>query len=448
MGIFTSNTLSSVSGVDYTELPALEGYDATTGCAMAMLEVQQNDMALFNATIMEDFKEVAAVNEGYEVLNESASDVLNKIKEIFKKLLQKIKSIFKAFLAKLMGTFGTNAGMYQKYSKQISSYNNWKDFKVKDFRAVKGGGDGISRIDTIGEWKNSTTSSYEKAIAEMNEEEYYEYMDGGKRPVVTKTTPGSKFGEVKGSLYGIDITKKADEFADSDEIRIAIMKERLCSELSSNVDGDLKNMTEEFMDAVFEEKETKDDWTAADILRGCIGSVLEKNAGGKFKESVQKGNDKLSSAISKIINELDKVSVKINTAAGKSNLAKKDEELGKFTPTISGYKSTNSKHKVNNISGIEKSEGEEIIIQKNDTLYSTGIANVQKIATQEQQVITSFTAARLTATKFLIQQARKVWSSAAAYSSREHKNEGYEFYTAVGESAAYDFTSYMEAIGE
>ena len=157
MGIFTSNTLSSVGGVDYTELPALEGYDATTGCAMAMLEVQQNDMALFNATIMEDFKEVAAVNEGYEVLNESAADVLNKIKEIFKKLLQKIKGIFKAFLAKLVGTFGTNAGMYDKYKKQIASYTNWKDFKVKDFRAVKGGGDGISKINSVGVWKKDTT---------------------------------------------------------------------------------------------------------------------------------------------------------------------------------------------------------------------------------------------------------------------------------------------------
>ena len=80
--------------------------------------------------------------------------------------------------------------------------------------------------------------------------------------------------------------------------------------------------------------------------------------------------------------------------------------------------------------------------------FSIKIANLQKIATQEQQVIASFTAARLAVTKFLIQQARKVWSSAAAYSSREHKNEGYEFYTAVGESAAYDFASYMEAIGE
>ena len=77
---------------------------------------------------------------------------------------------------------------------------------------------------------------------------------------------------------------------------------------------------------------------------------------------------------------------------------------------------------------------------------SQSIANLQKIAAQEQTLITSFTSARLKATKFAIAQARRVWSSAAAYSSTEHKNEGVEFYTAIGEAAEYDFISDMESI--
>ena len=431
MGIFTSNTLSSVSGVDYTELPALEGYDATTGCAMAMLEVQQNDMALFNATIMEDFKEVAAVNEGYEVLNESASDVLNKIKEIFKKLLQKIKGIFKAFLAKLMGTFGTNAGMYDKYKKQISSYSNWKDFKVKDFRDVKGGGDGISKINSVGSWNTKET-----------------YQLSRNRDF----------------MYTIDLTQKADQFPDSDEIKEKIIENRLSKDLH-NVDGDLKNMTEEYMDAVFEDKETKDEWTVSEILRGCIGSVLEKNAGGKFKTSIEEANNSLTKAISKIIEELDKSSGEVNKAISNVNLGKGDTTVDKKTlkyDTISTNGDKMNKTKVNKntkndeydmaTKSRKKGFDYKYTIQNPDNTteweFSIKIANLQKIATQEQQVIASFTAARLAVTKFLIQQARKVWSSAAAYSSREHKNEGYEFYTAVGESAAYDFTTYMEAIGE
>ena len=108
--------------------------------------------------------------------------------------------------------------------------------------------------------------------------------------------------------------------------------------------------------------------------------------------------------------------------------------------TKSFNNSNNTEYSISDVDSQKDKDGNYII--------TTKIANLQKIATQEQQVITSFTSARLTVTKFLITQARKVWSSAAAYSSREHKNEGYEFYTAVGESAAYDFTSYMEAIGE
>ena len=246
---------------------------------------------------------------------------------------------------------------------------------------------------------------------------------------------------------------KADQFPDSDEIKEKIIADRLSNDLK-DVDGDLKNMTEEFMDAVFEEKETKDEWSVSEILRGCVGSVLEKNAGGKFKESVQAANDSLTKAISKIINELDKSAVEINKAAGNANLKKgdtsyKNKKLGYEDVTTSDGKMNKTKAKKSDLyNGLGNRSSLGFTDKDGNYIMTTKIANLQKIATQEQQVITSFTSARLTATKFLISQARKVWSSAAAYSSREHKNEGYEFYTAVGESAAYDFTSYMEAIGE
>ena len=75
------------------------------------------------------------------------------------------------------------------------------------------------------------------------------------------------------------------------------------------------------------------------------------------------------------------------------------------------------------------------------------VGKLQKIAAQEQTLITSLNSATINATKFLLSQARRVWSSAAAYSSREHKNEGYEFYSAIGEATAYDFMTDIEAIG-
>ena len=143
MGIYSSNVLrESYSVTDFaSQIEPDENYNAVTGCAMAFLESQQNDLALFNATIANDFQEVAALQEGYEVINESVASVFEKIKEILKKLIAKIKGIFQSFLAKLRGTFSSNKDLYDDYVKQINKYYNWKDFKVKKFRKKKVDGD-------------------------------------------------------------------------------------------------------------------------------------------------------------------------------------------------------------------------------------------------------------------------------------------------------------------
>ena len=406
MGIFTSNTLSSISGVDYSDLPALEGYDAVTGCATAMLEVHQNDMALFNAAIMEDFKEVAAMNEGVTVLNESASDVLNKIKEIFKKLLQKIKGIFNAFIAKLSQTFGSAESVYNKYKKQISAYNKWGKFEVKKFREVKGKGSVLAKLADVGKYSN--------------------------RFVYISTSTG---------WFGNDLTK---ESIDIDDVNNGLIKNRIAdASLKSNLDDDFKNMDVAFMDAVYEDEDTKDDWNVSDILGGNIGTLLEKNAGKKFKENIESANKNLNNVISKIIDELDKEALKINDAAGAAN--RKETDKAEYSSKIISATGATGM----DASGKEKrnisSRDYGMIVTGSKELSHT-IGNMQKVAAQEQTLITSFTSARLKATKFAIAQARRVWSSAAAYSSTEHKNEGVEFYTAIGEAAEYDFISDMESI--
>ena len=404
MGIFTSNTLSSISGVDYSDLPALEGYDAVTGCATAMLEVHQNDMALFNAAIMEDFKEVTAMNEGVTVLNESASDVLNKIKEIFKKLLQKIKGIFNAFIAKLSQTFGSAESVYNKYKKQISAYNKWGKFEVKKFREVKGKGSVLTKLVDVGKYSDR---------------------------FLYRTASDTWFGN--------NLEK---ESIDIDDINKGLIEYRIInSSLKSDLDDDFKNMDVAFMDAVYEDEDTKDDWNVSDILGGNIGTLLEKNAGKKFKENIEAANKNLNDVISKIITDLDKEALKINDAAGAANRGETDK--AKYTSKLIGANSgdMDSKGKQK----YTKTTSDSVTVTGSKEL-SQSIANLQKVAAQEQTLITSFTSARLKATKFAIAQARRVWSSAAAYSSTEHKNEGVEFYTAIGEAAEYDFISDMESI--
>ena len=422
MGIFTNNTHYGVGGVDYGEqLPALEGYDAVGGCAMAMLEVQQNDLELFKGIIAEDCKEAIAVNEGYEVVNESAKDILNKLKEIFMKLLQKIKGIFKAFIAKLTSTIGPGKQIYNKYVKQISQYHNWDGFTVKNFRKPLKG-DGRDSIKSVSKYNNFT----------------YKVMEG----------------DVAGlSSAGITADKMtSDDSLDTDEINAALIKTRLSGELKNVVDDDFKNMNEEFMNAVFDDAEDKDEWTASEIITTYAGSVLKE--GDKFKTLIEDIGRNLSNTISKVINQLDKEAKKVYDYTGDLNIPDKKNNASytsqKISASFAGDNNNKRRGSVN-VSDVTKTNGGQV--RKYDSGYTNAkklnntVGKLQKIAAQEQTLITSLNSATINATKFLLSQARRVWSSAAAYSSREHKNEGYEFYSAIGEATAYDFMTDMEAIG-
>ena len=211
-------------------------------------------------------------------------------------------------------------------------------------------------------------------------------------------------------------------------------------------------MNEEFMNAVFEDAEDKDEWTAAEIITTYAGSVLKE--GDKFKTLIEDIANNLSKTISKVINLLDKEAKKVYDYTGDMNIPDKKDNATYISKKISATTDdNNSKRKGTvGISDIEGKKGyilgydgttkDNVVKRLNNT-----VGKLQKIAAQEQTLITSLNSATINATKFLLSQARRVWSSAAAYSSREHKNEGYEFYSAIGEATAYDFMTDMEAIG-
>ena len=70
---------------------------------------------------------------------------------------------------------------------------------------------------------------------------------------------------------------------------------------------------------------------------------------------------------------------------------------------------------------------------------------LQKMAGNEQEVITKVTAEYMTIVKFTMAQARKVWTAAAAWSSGVHK-ESVEYVNAVAECAAEQFYTNMESV--
>ena len=419
MGIFTNNGFGSLTAEnDYpmVEVAANEAYDNVTGCGMALIENTMNDYALFEGILASDFQEVAAVHEGYEVVNESAGDILAKVKEMFKKLLSKIKGIFQAFLAKLLGTLAESDKLYNKYLKVITRHTDWEGFKIKGYRAVKGGGDVITKITSVDykvdAFNYNTECRNQGTTNTLNIERSKIKKDGGK-------------DYTREDLIEKIISVRVPELKGADKI----------SELEK-----------EYMDTVYDDAETKDDWSSGDFSGTNIGGLLYKNAGKKFKTAVESANSSLTKAISKVINELDKVSKDYVKTAGdvakSGNSTKVQNKKIGLTNSETDFKD----HKgLNKVSLKVEDDTPEYLDKDTKDGDIRRISFLQRLAGCEQDVIVGYTNARLKVTKFAIAQARRIWSSAAAYASRKHEGVDYELYTAIGEASAFDFTSDMES---
>lgn len=415
MGIY-SNTRYDNLGDYNVDVAANESYNCVTGCAMALIEGYQNDFALFESAIHSDMAEIAAVNEGYEVINEGAKEVWNKLKEIFSKLLAKIKGIFKAFIAKISGVFADSANLYKKYSTVISKNSNWKNFKAK-VRPFKGDGSNIvEKISSVGEYKFKSN-----------------YVMGGTANV----TGIGNFNK---------LTDK-DNDIDQDDLCTAVCNASLNSELANNI-SKLDDINKEFTDLLFDDEETKDEWTTGDILHSYIGGLLKDAT--KNETTIKKYNANMETTIERIIKQINKEAENVTKALSNVNL-----QNGK-TPNSYTQGSVN----VSDADSAGKTRGSAA--KKNDTGKNGNTIDWnrkesleklerlagfwQRYANMEQAVINKLTAARLGAYKFAITQARRVFSSAAAYASVDHKNESYDYYTAIGEAVEYDTLSDLQAI--
>lgn len=414
MGIY-SNTRYNLGGCD-VDVAANESYNSVTGCYMALIEGYQNDFALFESAIHSDMAEIAAVNEGYEVINEGAKEVWNKLKEIFSKLLAKIKGIFKSFIARISGVFADSATLHKKYAPVISKNSNWKNFKAK-VRPFKGNG-----ADVIGFISDKGDYTYNRAY------------------IMTGNNLG---GTLVGSIKFSDIVKKESDI-DQDDIYSAVVSESLGNDLKNAINGgDINDIGKEFMDIIFDDEETKDDWTGGDILHGYIGDLLKDAT--KNEDKIKKCNANMESTIEKIIKQINKEAEAVTKALSNKRL---NGSTGTKTPD-------SYQHKYVGVSDGDKKKGSVSTFDANNGSADTEdkleraerLAGFwQRYANAEQAVINKLTAARLNAYKFAITQARRVFSSAAAYASVDHKNESYDYYTAIGEAVEYDTLSDLQAI--
>lgn len=422
MGIYTSNRYLG-EAYDYaSEIPVNEAYDAAFGCAHILADCQVNDMALFESTIYSDIAEVRSIQEGYGYVNENAfTNVLKKLAEAFKKLLGKIKGIFKAFIAKLTGAFKDGKDLVKRYEKQIIKYANWKDFKCTKVREPK------KSISNLKEAIN-TVFQAQKISA-------FDYELGYNNSANSEDTL------VKGlSNFGSMTTPKKVIDADADDIKTELLKRYLSDNVKVTEES---NIHEEVMDYLFEDEDTinGDDQVKSSsyFSSNWIKTLLSE--GEKWQKDVKKFNDKLEKNINTIIDNLNKAD---------DNLAKfmanKDNKNKIAVATGKSFNSSDSDNKVDKSDiNFDGADLKGFNGQNSNENLQKAIHAMQKIATNEQEVITKITSEYMTVVKFSLANARRVWTAAAAWSSGVHK-ESVEYADAMGDVAAEQLYTNMESI--
>lgn len=391
MGVFSVNENHFGLG-SLPEVEMNEAYTTGVDMAIALVECKQNEFAVLQAGIKQDM--IAAVTEDLEereAINEAtASDVVNKVKEILKKLLEKLKSIFHAFMAKINSFFMDSQELFKTYSGEIAK-KNFSDFKLKvrEFKREK-----FNKL-----LATQTVSGVPKA-ANVSDEKLQDLMENDK------------------------LTEMAFKFVFTKEANQAL-----------SIDDDLGNMEKEIEDYCFEDAETKDDFTSSTIISSdWIGGLLNTK---KFIEDIEKNNKSMENGIQKMLNSIDKDIKKIAGAIGKKDSAAYTTSKVSIARGGDGQKATFSKAEATgNTNRMLANASDE-----DKTKLLKGATFIQACTSRYQTVCIKAQNARLNCAKKAMAQAKKIFAAAVAYNP---KKENFDFYTAVAESEEFDAVMAME----
>lgn len=472
MGIYTSNRYFGREVPDYaSQIPANEAYDAAFGCAHILADCQANDMALFESSIYSDMQEVMSIQEGYQVVNENAfTDVLKKIGEMFKKLIAKIKGIFKAFIAKLGGFAKDGKDLVKKYEKQILKYSNWKQFKIKIRKPKNNNTDIVAAINKV---FNVDSNGYN---VKTNTRYKINFKESG-----SSITDEDKVYD--SGLANLDTPKKVRE-ADADDIKEKILN----TYVNGPKLGDYKEFSEDITEYLYDEEDTldgdDDNVSSSTFTSSWVKGVLMET---KLISDAEKMNKNLEKFINGIIDDINKTQENLTKGQTKEDpyYAKKgsdenydfggDVKIGKnyhrdkkdfdfekgsaatadvYTPKTGKIGRNDTKKLATDVKANDGNWYASTDVDKTNgsaqdgvdaTILQKGIQAMQKIASNEQEVVSKVTSEYMAQLKFALAQAKKMWTSAAAYSSTEHK-EHYSYYNALGDAYAEQVYMNFEAI--
>lgn len=138
MGVYSGNRFQ-FGGIDPDTVYANESYDGEIGAQMILAENAENDMAIFEAVLGNDFQTVIAMQEGTLLESEvtiitegSLGDFYQKIKTFLTKVWEKIKGLFKSFMVKLNGiVIRDNKKFVEKYKAEVLKKPSLSKMKYK-----------------------------------------------------------------------------------------------------------------------------------------------------------------------------------------------------------------------------------------------------------------------------------------------------------------------------
>ena len=390
MGFYDNNRHTALGS--NIEFDLLEGYCGAAGAAMAALEGQYNNMAIFESAIASDFQEAIALKEGQDIeaLQEAGiKGMFEAIINFLKKLGDKIKSLFTKFIAKMESYMKKDTKAFvEKYRAQVNKKANFKNMKAK-FSKPLNTGSGHAYV-----WKKD----YELDLKIKN-----------------------LF--VNDSVY--NGARDDDNFDMSDEID-------RCLSIALGNSTTKKEFQNDLHDLMYDTEEIKDDWNLNDI-NNVMSRLVDAD---KAISNLKSKNDSLQNQIKKIIADISKQQTSIATAKYDSKNDSLDIDARSYTLKTKG----NKKYEIEK-GGQYSTSVTKDTFDKHRGILQIALANMQKRANAHQTAILTYCSGVMAEAKWGLAQDRRIFAQAVGYSP---KNESALLAEAMGDVAQWECESYFE----
>lgn len=193
MPIYSRNSTGGIATV-----AANENY-SYADMGQILVECVQNDMTVFNAALLNDFKENSAIREGTMVSSElmafrefSVKEAWNNLKEKLKKLWEKIKGVFRKVFAQLTVWLVRNGKAFVAiHRKTLSTKAGLGDCEIPKYKKFKSDFANRSHANDLATRAKNTIESYKNDASNVQKTEHNESAEKFTNFLLNEMVPGA-----------------------------------------------------------------------------------------------------------------------------------------------------------------------------------------------------------------------------------------------------------------